>query len=73
MLPPMVAGNVPARLPAPAGFPSVAVGSVKVVVVSAFDPVPVIGAALTEGTGSPGLLIVEVTPCAEPSVTTSYC
>lgn len=66
-------GRVPARLPGPVGAPSVAVGRVNAVVVSAFGPVPVIGVLSTGGAVSPGALMVEVTPFAEPSWTTSYC
>jgi hypothetical protein len=51
----------------------VAVGSVNVVVVSALASVPVMGVVSTGGGFSPGPLIVEVTPVAVPSCTTSYC
>ena len=61
-------GNVPARLPAGAPAVDITPGvELKAVVVSA--PVPVRGGAVV----SPGALIVEVTPLACPSWTTSYC
>ena len=69
--PPVVGGNVPAIVPG--GWVVVAVedsgGSVKFDVVSAFVPVIETGG----GVGSPGALIVDVTPLACPSWTTSYC
>ena len=64
-------GRVPARLPAGAPTVDITPGvELKAVVVSA--PVPVIGAVATGGV-SPGALIVDVTPLACPSWTTSYC
>jgi len=57
----------------PAGAPAVDITpgvELKAVVVSA--PVPVIGGVVTGGV-SPGALIVDVTPLACPSCTTSYC
>jgi hypothetical protein len=58
----VVTGGPPVSLPSGFGLS----GSVRFVVVWAF--VSVAGAVV-----SPGALIVEVTPLAEPSCTTSYC
>ena len=64
-------GIVPAMLPAGAPTVDTTPGvELKAVVVSAF--VPVIGGVATDAV-SPGALIVEVTPLACPSWTTSYC
>jgi hypothetical protein len=64
-------GSVPATLPAGAPTVDITPGvELKAVVVSA--PVAVIG-AVAAAAGSPGALIVEVTPLACPSCTTSYC
>ena len=60
-------GSVPTRLSAGCGGLGCAVGRLKLVVVSAAALVPVIGVVLTGGGVSPGPLIVEVTPLAEPS------
>jgi hypothetical protein len=63
-------GSVPARLPAGAPAVDITPGvELNAVVVSA--PVPVIGGVTTAA--SPGALIVDVTPLACPSWTTSYC
>lgn len=64
-------GIVPAMLPAGAPTVETTPGvELNAVVVSA--PVPVIGGVAMEAV-SPGALIVEVTPLACPSWTTSYC
>jgi hypothetical protein len=64
--------NVPAMVPGCSVVVAVAVpGRVKAVVVSTF--VPVIVELVIGGFVSPGALIVEVTPSAEPSCTVSYC
>ena len=64
-------GRVPAILPAGAPTVDITPGvELKAVVVSA--PVAVIGGVAADAV-SPGALIVEVTPLACPSWTTSYC
>jgi len=47
-------------------------GRVKAVVVSTFVPV-IVELVIGGGGFSPGALMVDVTPSAEPSCTTSYC
>jgi hypothetical protein len=67
-------GIVPASVPGGSDAPVVVIivfVIVKLVVVSAF--VPVSGAETGGGATSPGPLIVDVTPLAEPSCTVSYC
>lgn len=67
----MGGGIVPARVLAGAPAVDITPGvELNAVVVSA--PVPVIGGVATEAV-SPGALIVDVTPLACPSCTTSYC
>lgn len=69
---PAAAGSVPAIVPCcGCASASVVVGRVKLVVVSAL--VPVSGAFATGGDGTSGPPIVEETPVAVPSCTTSYC
>jgi hypothetical protein len=70
----VVVGKVPATVPGCCVVVAVVAvpGRVKAVVVSTF--VPVIVELVTGGGGfSPGALMVDVTPVAEPSCTTSYC
>ncbi|HEX9491649.1 MAG TPA: hypothetical protein VGA33_00165 [Thermoanaerobaculia bacterium] len=67
-------GKVPATVPGCCVVVAVVAvpGSVKAVVVSTFVPV-IVELVIAGGGFSPGALIVDVTPVAEPSCTTSYC